>query len=375
MMARISEVGVATIAGQLPAPVIFGDWVMTEREFVVVRLRSTSGQEGWAFTLTRNGSVADQIRKSLLPVYKGAPVHDPAATYQLAQRSNLACHSSGVGLRGLSILDLAHWDLASRETAQSITAFLGGTRERMPATAIVGYPPGEMDGPAVVEQVSALSAQGWNRFKLPFAADAAQTLLRLQAARSAAPEAWLGCDAAWMFDDVTRAAEFAESAASVNLGWFEDIFAPGDASVLADLRARVNVPIAMGDEQGGSYYPDALLDANAVDVVRIDLTCMGGISGGRRIVERCEHAGVGFAPHMFAHVHSQIFGAWGYSDVPVEWGVPWTGVDPYADSLAQPTIGVDGKMEPLPESHGFGPLLNRDWAQSQPHDDPEGILQ
>ena len=41
---------------------------------------------------------------------------------------------------------------------------------------------------------------------------------------------------------------------------------------------------------------------------------------------------------MFAHVHSQVFSAWGFTDCPVEWGVPWTGVDPYADSLAQPTI-------------------------------------
>ena len=94
----------------------------------------------------------------------------------------------------------------------------------------------------------------------------------------------------------------------------------------------------MGDEQGGSYYPQALILAKAVDVVRIDLTCMGGITGGRRIVDECLRAGVAFSPHMFAHVHSQVFSGWGFPDVPIEWGVPWTGVDPYADSLAQPTI-------------------------------------
>jgi hypothetical protein len=77
---------------------------------------------------------------------------------------------------------------------------------------------------------------------------------------------------------------------------------------------------------------------------------------------------------MFAHVHSQVFSAWGFDDKPVEWGVPWTGVDPYADSLAQPEIMADGRMKPLSVGPGFGEMLNRDWAQSQPHDDPDRIL-
>jgi L-alanine-DL-glutamate epimerase-like enolase superfamily enzyme len=130
----------------------------------------------------------------------------------------------------------------------------------------------------------------------------------------------------------------------------------------------------MGDEQGGSYYPQALILAGAVDVVRIDLTCMGGITGGKRIVDECLRAGVGFSSHMFAHVHSQVFSGWGFTDCPIEWGVPWTGVDPYADSLVQPTIKADGRMQPLSRGPGFGELLNREWAVSQPHDDPNDIL-
>ena len=95
---------------------------------------------------------------------------------------------------------------------------------------------------------------------------------------------------------------------------------------------------------------------------------------GKRIVEECVAAGVDFAPHMFAHVHSQVFSAWGYSTVPIEWGVPWTGVDPYADSLRQPVIDNKGFMEPLDEALGFGPMINKEWALSQRHDDPEMIF-
>ena len=92
----------------------------------------------------------------------------------------------------------------------------------------------------------------------------------------------------------------------VDLGWFEDIFPPGNAQVVADLRSSTKIPIAMGDEQGGIYYPEALIAKSAVDVIRIDLTCMGGITGGRRIVDECLKAGVSFAAHMFAHCSSSL---------------------------------------------------------------------
>lgn len=371
---RITSINVATIQGELPEPVIFGDWIMKFREYAVVRVTLSSGIEGWAFTLTRDGAVAEQIRKSLCEIYEGTLIGMREQTYKTAKRRSLASHSAGIGLRALSIVDLAVWDAAAKEAGQSISVLLGGACSRMPATAIIGYPPSRMGPKEVFDQVTQLYIDGWRRFKAPIGANNQLTVDRLLAARRAAPDSWIGCDAAWIFDDVENAHTLLKALEPVNLGWFEDIFPPGNAQLVADLRALSKVRIAMGDEQGGIYYPEALIAKNAVDVVRIDLTCMGGISGGKKIVEQCVTAGVDFAPHMFAHVHSQVFSAWGYSTVPIEWGVPWTGVDPYADSLRQPVIDNEGFMEPLEEAPGFGPLINKEWALSQRHDDPEMIF-
>ena len=144
-------------------------------------------------------------------------------------------------------------------------------------------------------------------------------------------------------------------------------FAPPDPAIAG---AHPMVKCEMRDTAEG-----ALAQADAVDVVRIDLTCMGGITRGRKLIEQCLQAGVKFAPHMNGIVHSQVFGALGHADVPVEWGVPWTGVDPFADSLRQPEIAADGLMKPLPEEPGFGTLVNRDWVLSQPYEDPDHLLE
>ncbi len=370
----IVDISVATIQGQLPAPVIFGDWVMNHREFVVVRLRTQSGHEGWSFTLTRDGACAEQIRKSIAQVYVGIDIADREKTFKTAKGRTYGSHSAGVGLRALSQVDLAAWDVAARMADKSIAEFLGGKTAPMPATAIIGYPPALMNPQKIGEQVKGLYAEGWRRFKAPMGVTLDESEARLRAARRNAPDAWLGTDLVWMFSDVDSAADYANRIGDLDMGCIEDIFPPGNARKLAELRKRVPMPIWQGDEQGGSYYPEALIMAGSVDRVRVDLTCMGGITGGRAIIDECLAAGVDFGPHMFAHVHSQVFSAWGFSDKPVEWGVPWSGVDPYADSLVQPEIIAGGLMKPLPSKPGFGDMLNREWALSQPHQDPDHIL-
>jgi L-alanine-DL-glutamate epimerase-like enolase superfamily enzyme len=373
----IADVHVATVRAALPEPIHFGDWVMEHREFALVRVRSRSGGEGFAFTLTREGPIAATIERAIAKHYVGSAFStrdDAERVFYRCQGSNLAGLSSGIGLRALSIVDLALHDLLARSAGLPIARYLGGEPRRVPATAIIGYPPGATPPDAVAEQVQELRAAGWRRFKIPIALPLYYGRDRLLAARAAAgDDAWLGMDAAWIFRSVDDAVSFLDEVREARLAWFEDVFPPGDAEIVADLRARSGgTPIAMGDEQGGSYYPEALLLRQAVDFVRIDLTCMGGITRVQPMIDACERADTAFAPHMFAHVHSQVFGGLGY-DVPVEWGVPGTGVDQFADSLARPRL-VDGLMEPLPEHPGFGPLFNGAWLAEQDGDDPDGLI-
>lgn len=370
----IESVSVATIQARLPAPVVFGEWIMRTREFALVRVRARSGLAGYAYTLTRDGAVAEQIRKTIGRLYLDTSVGDQERTFTTAWRRSLASHASGLGLRALSTVDLACWDLAAKAVGLPIAQLLGGDNAPMAVTAIIGYPPGTMGPKETGAQAAECYAAGWRRFKAPIAATPERSAARLRAARAAAPDAWLGMDAAWVYDEVDAAASFIESIPDVGLGWFEDVFPPGDAGMLRRLRDRIDVPIAQGDEQGGSYYPEALILADAVDVIRVDLTCMGGISRGRALIRRIVDAGYAFAPHMFPHVHSQVMAGLGYLDVPIEWGIPGTGVHPMDDPLPQPELLPDGRMKPLPEEPGFGRLVDGAWARDEPHDDPDGIL-
>ena len=171
----------------------------------------------------------------------------------------------------------------------------------------------------------------------------------------------------------TDAIEFARSIEDVGLAWMEDVVPPGNARLVAEVRRGSPVPIAMGDEQGGSYHPESILAHDAVDVERIDVSTYGGITRLRETIGQIEERGIAFAPHMFPHTHSQVFSALGY-EVPIEWGVPGTGVDQFSDALRQPVIR-DGMMDPLPEEPGVGTLHNAKWMAEQIVEDEDGLLQ
>jgi L-alanine-DL-glutamate epimerase-like enolase superfamily enzyme len=137
------------------------------------------------------------------------------------------------------------------------------------------------------------------------------------------------------------------------------------------MRRRVVTPIAVGDDQGGSYYPEALLAASAVDVLRVDATSGGGISGMIRIVEDAKAAGIPIAPHMFPHFHTRILDGLNVGEYPAEWGIPGAGVHPMDDSLEQPQMS-GGVMAPLQEDPGFGRVVDPAWLNKQEiHDDDE----
>jgi L-alanine-DL-glutamate epimerase-like enolase superfamily enzyme len=344
---------------------------MTHRDFALVRLDGGNGLSGFAYCLTRDGPVAEIVARSLAPVYVGAAIDDPEGTFYRALWTNHATHAAGVGMRALSVVDIAAWDLAARSKGQSIARYLGGVLRPMPVTAIVGYPPTK-GAAETAQQVRDLWDRGWCRFKVPISPSLDTSLERLEAVRAAAPDGWVGFDGNMVFRSASDVLQFEERVRHLNLGWIEDMVPPGNAGMVASIRAGSTTPLAMGDDQGGSYYPEALLLADAVDVLRVDATTQGGVTRLRDIIQSAGQRGLPVAPHMFPHVHSRVLGALG-CEAPIEWGIPGTGVHPMDDALEQPTV-ADGMMAPLSDDLGFGNLVNRAWIEDQHVTDPESLL-
>ena len=107
---RIEAVDVCIVRASVPEVIRFGAWVMEYREFALVRVRTQGGLCGYAFTLTRDGPIAEMIGNYIGPRYIGRDPSSPKSIFADVQRSNMSCLASGIGLRALSLVDLAAWD-------------------------------------------------------------------------------------------------------------------------------------------------------------------------------------------------------------------------------------------------------------------------
>ena len=334
-------------------PIVYGPWVMRHREFVLVRVDADDGNAGFAYCLTRDGPVPEIVAKSIAPRYVGASAVEPRAAFFDTLYSNHAVHAAGIGMRSLSVVDIAAWDLACKIDGVTIAAALGVPEPvRLPATAIVGYPP-SLGPEAVAAQVAGLWAAGWRRFKVPIAPTSTPPSARLRAARAAAPTGWVGFDANMVFRTADDVARFDARVADLDLGWIEDLVPPGDAALVADCRsgcldaggdgrrARRFVPPPGAARPRRRRRPAHRPD----DQRRGSLGCHG-----------CSIRPAGPAwpwPRTCTHTCTPVCSRRSAPDVPIEWGVPGTGVHPMDDCLEQPVI-VDGLMEPLAQDAGFG---------------------
>jgi L-alanine-DL-glutamate epimerase-like enolase superfamily enzyme len=229
--ARIASVQVATIRAPLPEVIRFGPWVMEHREFVLCRVEATTGAVGHAFVYTRDGPIAAFVDRNIAPLYVGESLGDPAEIHWRVAWSNNAILASGLGLRALSLVDLAVWDLHARLQKTSVTRLLGGEPRAMPATAIIGYPP-TLSADQVRAQVDGLLDAGWRRFTQPIAATPEATRQRLEAARATmGTDCWLGMDCNWVFKTAQEAIEFSERIRQFELDWIEDVVPAGDPAI------------------------------------------------------------------------------------------------------------------------------------------------
>ena len=149
----------ARILYELEVPIVYGAWVMRHREFVLVRIDADDGTSGFAYCLTRDGPIPEIVARTIAPRYVGRSGVDPPPG--LLRHAVLEPRRPRRRHRHAQPLDRRHRRLGPRlqDHAGSRSPPPSALHEpvRLPATAIVGYPP-SLGPDAVADQVAELWA-------------------------------------------------------------------------------------------------------------------------------------------------------------------------------------------------------------------------
>ncbi|WP_136706415.1 mandelate racemase/muconate lactonizing enzyme family protein [Agromyces sp. H66] len=211
----------------------------------------------------------------------------------------------GITTIAMAGLDLALWDLAARRAGVGITDHLGRaheTAEVYGSGVNLHYPLAEL-----VAQAERWVAAGFDAVKVKVGSqDVARDVERIAAVRRViGPDRRLMVDAnqRWSLEQAERAIG---ELAPFDLAWIEEPLRADDLAGHAELRRRIEVPIALGENLYTRYRFAEFIDAGAVDLVQPNIVRVGGITPFRAIAGLAAERGIDIAPHLLLELSAQL---------------------------------------------------------------------
>jgi L-alanine-DL-glutamate epimerase-like enolase superfamily enzyme len=298
-MDPITEVTVATRTVPLAREIRLGGFVVRERTYAIVRIRTRSGLVGNAYAQTRGAPIAAVIEALFAGALVGADAGNVEGIWRSCFSSTMGVGRTGLVVRALSLIDIALWDIRAQHAGQPLYQVLGGTERDVPVLLVAGYPQTSEDVGQVVATACEGAANGHSLIKIARASDPSVTRDALSQLAGALPAATrIVVDGSWFWTDPEDAAREIATWAPYPIAWVEDPFAPEDSRAYGDLRRRVGAPIGVGDEVTDVHAFEHLVAAEGLDILRLDIATIGGITPALEVIEKAAGWNVPVSLHI-----------------------------------------------------------------------------
>ena len=255
-------------------------------------------------------------------------------------------------LHALGALDMALWDIKGKALGVPAYELLGGLARNHVECYSTGFPRHGTLG----ETARACIESGFRAFRMAvgdsqkdiFDSRAAvrETAVLCREVREA-----IGKDKDWAIDfhtrlDMSDAVALAALIEPLAPYFVEDPLRSENLAIYRDLRARIRVPIAVGEQLGSRWDINELIEKHLIDYTRVTLPNVGGITEFMKIATLCETHNVGMIPHFTGPVAvSALVHALSTFSGPVLMEMPGAGPKPEA-YLPQSYEFREGKLWP-----------------------------
>jgi L-alanine-DL-glutamate epimerase-like enolase superfamily enzyme len=257
------------------------DGTLEWQDTTIVLTRVHAGDvTGLGYTYA-DASAATLIEGKLAAALEG---RDPTATAACWQAMHAALRNAGqagAGAMALSAVDLALHDLKGRLLGVPTVRLLGAARDAVTIYASGGFCSWDL------ERLRAWCAETApaGRVKIKVGREPERDAERLRAARDGAGDAELMVDANGAYATPAQALHWTEAFARAGARWMEEPLSSDDLDGLRSVRARApaGVAIAAGEYCWSPFDARRMLEARAVDVLQLDVTRCGGLTGALMI--------------------------------------------------------------------------------------------
>jgi galactonate dehydratase len=252
------------------------------RNWLFVKLFTDAGVTG----VGEGGGWPEVVRAGIEELKHFLIGENPFEIERLWLRLYDVLHGHGItgAVRGgaLSAIDMALWDIKGKALGVPVYELLGGkVRDRI---RVYGHA-------SSVEAAQSLIERGFTAFKC---GPSAETLARLREALGPDVEIGVHCHGELSAAAAIRLGKAIEPYAPA---FFEEPANPDDLEALAQVAAKVDVPLAAGERLYHKWAFQELLQRRLVEIIQPEITRIGGILESKKVAAMAEACGVKVAPH------------------------------------------------------------------------------
>jgi D-galactarolactone cycloisomerase len=309
---KITGVEVHVLKSPLAEPFAFSQGWVRQRSATLVEVITDEGVTGWGEAFAQGLEppeiAAAAIEHALKPLLIGA---DPLATEVLWHRMYHATRDygrKGSVVAAISAVDIALWDIAGRARGEPIHKLLGGAfRDRVEPYATGFYRiKGQGEAARLAEEAVRHHEAGFRLMKVKLGYGVEDDIACMQAICRAIQ----GRDVTLMIDTNhaygrAEALRLGRALADCKLRWYEEPVVPEDLRGYVEMREKLTMPIAGGENEHTMYGYRELFAAGAVDIAQPDLGSCGGITAARHIIALAQSHGVAVNPHVWGSAIAQ----------------------------------------------------------------------
>ena len=355
---RMKITKVEAVAVSIPLETAVSDAVrrITHRDHLMVHIHTACGLIGTGFTLGYDSSLAmvSMIDTIFRPMLAGA---NPLASEWLwgeMYRQSIQAGRRGAGLRAISAIDIALWDIRGKAAKMSISELLGIHSTKLRCYATGGYYREGQTLEELAREYRLYIEKGFDAVKLKVGKlGAAEDARRMRAVRAeVGDDVDILLDANGGWPDAPTAIAAMRRLEEYRPFWIEEPVRADNLAAMARIAEALDVPVATGELEATRWAFHQITELRAADILQPDATVCGGVTEWLKIAHMAAAMDIPIAPHYNWDIHTQLSSAIPNHCI-TEYFVRESGVKLFDELLANPIYPEKGMLTPR-SGHGFG---------------------
>ena len=309
---KITDIVVHIIKSNLEVPFAFSQGWVKQRSATLVEIKTNDGLTGWGEAFCQgleppeiSATVIETALKPLL--LEQSPLNIEVLWHKMYNMTRDFGRKGSV-ISGISAIDIALWDIAGKFYNQPIYQLLGGafrTKIKPYATGFYRIK-GIGEAKRLSEEAISHYENGFDHMKVKLGFGLDDDLKCMKTIN----EAIEGKAVTLMVDTNhaygrTEALELGYALKDYNLRWYEEPVVPEDITGYVELRSKLKMPIAGGENEHTLFGYKSLFENGAVDIAQPDIGSCGGITAAKHIIALAHSFGVEVNPHVWGSAVAQ----------------------------------------------------------------------